>query len=118
MLVPLGAVRSSQEKRLFHTPLSSGTDRVGKIWGVKKAESESSFPFAKPQGTGVIVHPDPNEASAFRTQRSRLALFVQYRFCHHQHVSTVLPSYLFLLYFLLNLLFLQFISPLLPTFLP
>lgn len=115
MLVPLGAVRSSQGEKTFDAPLSSGIDRVNEIWGVKKAESESSLLFPKPQGTGVIAHPDPNEASAFRTWRSRLVLFMQYRFCHYQYVSTVLPCYLSLFYFPLHLLFLHLISPLLPT---
>lgn len=65
----------------------------------------------------MIAHLDPNEASACRTWRSRLALFMQYRFCHYQYVSTVLPCYLPLFYFPFHLLFLHLISPLLPTFL-
>lgn len=49
---------------------------MNESWGVKKVESESPFPFSKPQGTGVMAHSDPREASAFRTWRSRLAWFV------------------------------------------
>lgn len=66
----------------------------------------------------MIDHPAPKEASAFRTWRSRLALFVQDRFWHYQYVSTRLPCYLFLFYFPLHFLFLHLISSLLHTFLP
>lgn len=90
--------------------------RLGVIesWGVKKAESDGPFPFSKPQGTGVVAHPDPKEASAFRTWRSRLAWFVHYNFCPYQCVSTVLPCYLFLFSFPLHHLFLHLINPPLP----